>query len=857
MKKLLSNKLLISFILSCICIFVVISYNQQLGNSKYFFVIGDSLELYVPTIVQFVRDLIHGQSIYFSWNNSFGMNTSMINAFSSFNILNILFLFKDVIGLNKVVVLIVVIKFGLVGSCSYLFFNKALKLKEFTSMIFSIMYSLCSFQLDSNTINFMWIDAVYLLPAILFCINIEARKGRFIVLPLLYLYLFTTNFYMGYVVGFVSLAYFIYLIVVEETLNKNSRIKLITLYIISVLISILASAFVWLPALLNIINSYSPDSTSNVYLSYNLFEIFIQMFFGSMAGAKNSLPDIYSGVLCVLFTPLYFIIEKNVKKKIFSGAALLLLFASCLIPFLYLFWHAFDSPDGWLFRFAFVISFTFCVLAAEAFDKISSLGYKKIVFASVIETLLLVLCWLTKIFVFKVESSNFALISIAINISLVSLWNFLLFAYIKNNKNNLRILLILLVCLEMIANGIFCFYKDESKQFKEDFYKVWDSSEKKTLDKLAEDKNFYRVSYNSDIISNSDTLYGYNGDSDFGTSENYHVRNLLSKMGIYTSERVVRNFGNTKLSNMILGIKYIVNGVNPYTYEGENVYPEIELNDYYLSVGYLVDDSVENCVLESSNAFENNNELISSMVGENIEVFKIVNEDKVLVEDYGIKQDYNSENDCYILTDESEGDGSLMYVIEDREQDYYYYMDNFVSTIYGRSMLYSNGFENAYDDLGYTSVSYLKKFSNYNDISYVEIYSNALKSQVFKDYYVYYLDNDVLDYAFDKLKNDQLEVISYKDGYIKGSISTKNANQLMFTSIPYLKGWKIYVDGKEIEKIELLDGAFLGLRINNPGEHIIEFKYKPDGVLTSIIVSIIGLLSYLVLILFLNKFIKI
>lgn len=850
--------MVLSFLLSCICVFVIISYNQQLGNSKFYFLIGDSLELYVPTIVQFLRDIINGQSIYYSWTNSFGMNTSMLNAFSSFNVFNILFLFSKIIGVNRVVITIVVLKFGLTGAFSSLFFDKTLNLNKLTSIIFSIFYALCAFQIDSNMINFIWIDGLYLLPLILYFIDLEYKKGRFIVLPILYTYLFITNFYMGYVVGFASLSYFIYLLITKENFNLKTQFKISMLYICSVVLAVLISSFVWLPALLIIIRNYSADSTTNIYLNYNLFELFLNLFYGNVSGAKNNIPDLYSGILCLIFAPLYYVVVKNFKKKIITSVIFGFLILSCFVPFLYLFWHCFDSPDGWLFRFAFLISFALCSIAAVAFDKVRDIGFNKIVYISLFALLLFILSNAVKYIILKAPIDKFIVVSVIINFIVFVTWNILILSLKKFDNKNLKILLILFACLEVISNGIFCFYKDESKHFKEDLFLVWDNSENNTVDYLKADDGFYRVSYNSDIISNSDTMYGYNGDSDFGTSENYSVRKVLSKLGIYTSERVVRNFGTSDLSNMIFGIKYIVEGVNPYTYEGTKFKPEIIENKEFLSVGYLVDDDILECGLISENAFENNNELISCMIGEEANVYKEINYDELLIEDYGISLEYDEENDIFIMSDHSAGDGSLMFVIENTDKDYYFYMNNFVSSLYSKSMIYSNGPENYYDDLGYTSVSYLKKFSLYNDISYVEVNSNVLKDQAFKNYYVSYFDDEQYFKAYSKLKDGVLEVQEFKDGYIKGKIKSNNANKILFTSIPYDKGWRAYIDGNEERIIGLLDNAFIGLEIDGTNEHVVEFKYVPVGVKLANILTIFGIITYIIYIFIMKrKFIKI
>lgn len=50
---------------------------------------------------------------------------------------------------------------------------------------------------------------------------------------------------------------------------------------------------------------------------------------------------------------------------------------------------------------------------------------------------------------------------------------------------------------------------------------------------------------------------------------------------------------------------------------------------------------------------------------------------------------------------------------------------------------------------------------------------------------------------------------------------------LLYTSIPYDEGWKIKVDGQDVEYIKLLDGL-IAVQLNE-GNHVIEFKYKtPD-----------------------------
>ena len=57
----------------------------------------------------------------------------------------------------------------------------------------------------------------------------------------------------------------------------------------------------------------------------------------------------------------------------------------------------------------------------------------------------------------------------------------------------------------------------------------------------------------------------------------------------------------------------------------------------------------------------------------------------------------------------------------------------------------------------------------------------------------------------------------------------------MFLSIPYEKGWRIYVDGKKTETVCLLN-AMLGARIS-AGEHDIRIEYVPEGFPAGLVLS--------------------
>ena len=78
-----------------------------------------------------------------------------------------------------------------------------------------------------------------------------------------------------------------------------------------------------------------------------------------------------------------------------------------------------------------------------------------------------------------------------------------------------------------------------------------------------------------------------------------------------------------------------------------------------------------------------------------------------------------------------------------------------------------------------------------------------------------------------------------------GDINASKAG-VMFTSIPYDKGWTVKIDGVETETFKLGD-ALLGFYITE-GEHQVRFAYTPSGLTAGIIISIVCLLIFAALI---------
>ena len=106
----------------------------------------------------------------------------------------------------------------------------------------------------------------------------------------------------------------------------------------------------------------------------------------------------------------------------------------------------------------------------------------------------------------------------------------------------------------------------------------------------------------------------------------------------------------------------------------------------------------------------------------------------------------------------------------------------------------------------------------------------------------YYLDSELFKTVMERLGESQLNITSFYDTKISGTVNVNEGDTLMFTSIPYDEGWKVKVDGKSVETKEVLD-SLMAFNVT-PGQHTVELKYRPNCYTYGVIISIAGLITF-------------
>jgi hypothetical protein len=110
------------------------------------------------------------------------------------------------------------------------------------------------------------------------------------------------------------------------------------------------------------------------------------------------------------------------------------------------------------------------------------------------------------------------------------------------------------------------------------------------------------------------------------------------------------------------------------------------------------------------------------------------------------------------------------------------------------------------------------------------------------------LDKESFLQGYETLKANGLNVTEFDDTKIKGKINVAQ-DGVLYTSINYDTSWSVYIDGQKVPKADIIsigNDALLGVNIT-AGEHTIEFKYVPDGLMLGIMISVTTLLMMLLL----------
>ena len=828
----------------------------------------DLYHQYGPLFAEFYDRVTNLQSFLYSWQTGLGSPFlgNYFNYLSSPTSIIMLLLGHE--NMPEAIAGMIITKAALAAASFTYYLKKSQSRHDYTSAAFGVLYAMSGYFIAYYW-NVMWIDAMVYFPLVILGIeNIINKRNPRVYIAFLALTLLS-SYYMGYMTCIFSVIYFlIYYFGRNEsttlhestpyTFGENGEKKYKfkdkikgSLFLRSgftfAFASIAAAGIVavsLIPTFMILRNCSATSGTfpQNYESYYSIFDFLANHLASVKPTIRSSgddvLPNIYCGIATVLLVPLY-LFTKSVplKEKVANVTLLGIMYFSFNINILNYIWHGFHYPNDLPYRWSFMYSFILLIMAYKAFTRLSEFIGRQILGTGVATLGFIIL-------VQELGSKNVEEITVLISIIFVVTYC-LVFALMKDPKYQQSAVAVLLLCC--VIGEVSCANTDRYSmdQLKSNF--TGDYSDfravKNDLDELS-DNEFYRMDLTYNRARMDPAWFGYNGVSTFSSMAYERMSNMQSNLGIYGNYINSYTYHlQTPVYNMMHSLKYIVDNDESVHVE-DDYYNQLMSsgkftayeNEYFLPIGFAVNSDLSNWQTDITNPFTVQSDWFEYSTGVS-DVFGMMRIDEI--------QYYNMDEitsgletgDIY-FTKSGEGSGELTFILKTDETKHCYL---FTDSYDFDSIIINKGDESVTQ---YTDEPYIYDLGIVTPEEDVRVVITIEDSDYgYIDFYPYFVNDDKLNEGYEILKSGAMNVESFEETKIKGTVST-DKDSLFFTSIPYDKGWTVKVDGTEIAEDDYIALQDAYLCFNLPaGEHSIEISFMPQGLLLGAGVSALTVIA--------------
>ena len=818
----------------------------------------DLYHQYGPLFAELYDRIVEHKSLLYSWITGGGSSFlgNYLNYLSS-PLSFLIFLF-DKEDISYAITFIVALKCILSATSFSYYLKKSFNKDNYFLSAFGILYAFSAYFLAYYW-NVMWLDAMIMLPLIALGIEKIFKTGDIKLYTVSLVILFFANYYMGYMCCIFAVLYFFVCFIntysndgklnenavyekkySTKALMNNVFINRGVKFAFASIIAALICAITLVPVFMILKNSSATSGTfPQTFKSYFDLLDLITSHFALLettirSSGDNVLPNIYTGILTFILLPLFLVNNKIKLKEKATYVVLIIFFVFCFnnncAEYI---WHAFHFPNDLPYRYSYMYSFIIAVMGYKTILNFKGIKVKDIAYTGLAIISFVIIC--QKFLTNKMTNST-----IYATIIFVALWCGFLF--LLKNKNAQKktvsfVLVTFILCETIISSIVGLPLNQDNKNYKEN-YKTYTDAINYIDNK---DSGFYRTELCYLNTRMDPAYYGYNGISVFSSMAYESYSQLQSSLGMQSNKVNSYTYNTqTPVYNMMFNIKYLIQ-TDVSLAPSSNLYKKIYTTSdkksnvyeskYNLPIAYCVNSKIDDWVTDEGNPFEIQSDFVKLATGYS-NVFKPVEYNSTDFD--AVSGDDVTENGTYWLekSDSSSNYGtetvSLSPTIDGNL--YLYVKSSDLKTITVNSEKVSDitqSMEDAYIlDLGY---------HNKGDEVLVSLDASKMESESTSfDFYCYTADDTVVKNMYNSLAGNSLNVESYSDTTIKGTVKAKE-NCYLYSSIPYDDGWSVYVDGKKAETFEI-GGTLLAIELT-PGQHKIEYKYFPVGFLYGIIIS--------------------
>lgn len=810
---------LISFIIPVVAMILIFIFRGIFPFGKETFLRTDMYHQYAPFFSEFQYKLHHGGSLLYSWDVGLGINFSALYAYYLASPLNWLLLLCPKGLILEFMTYMIVVKIGLAGVAMCWYLRRRFPEQTLGCSVIAILYALSGY-ISAYSWNLMWLDCIILFPLIMLGLE-RLVRGESAMLYVIALGLsILSNYYISIMTCIFMVIYFICLNVLEGMGNARVvGLRVLRFGLYSLIAGGLA-AVTLLPEIYALQMTASSDfnfpQTATQY--FTIIDMFArQMPFVETEQGLDHWPNIYAGALVFLLLPLYFMNRKiELREKIVNGLLLVFFYLSFSVNILNFIWHGFHYPNSLPCRQSFIYIFLILVLCYEAWlhRAASSVQEVNASFGMAIAFLLVAQKVVTD------DAIHFSVFYLS------GLFVLLYYYFLYTERTRTKrahhwtvLAMLVIVSVEATLNMAVTSVTTTSRTAY--------VSDNKDVEKLvqavrAEDDGFYRFEKITRKTKDDGAWMNFPSVSLFSSTAYAHCSDFFKRMGMESSTNAYSITGSTPLMNMLMSVKYGIYSEEPQapgerglSYIASSGVTSIYQTEFALPLGYMLSDSA----LEAWDTHAGTPALAQNSLCEALDCAPVM--DSVLGEFYDSDYSFTA----------------------DQAGEYYAYVNN-------------AAVKQVTANFGYTE----KRFNNVDrgfllELGYLEagdtvtLHSKTEGQSVSAD--VYRFDYNALRELQDVLQDESLELTSWKDTKLSGTITTEKGG-VMMTSIPYDPGWKVFVDGVETDITEVKD-TFLGVELT-PGTHTIELRFMPQGLVLGGLITALSLAMLLAIWLLTRRF---
>lgn len=820
---------------------------------------SDTYNQYLPMYKYLIGSIKSGDLSFWSFNIGIGASTLSLTSML-LDPFNIILIFIPIKNITYGIIIATVLKIYLCGILFYFYLNK-IKITGYSAIIGSVLWAFNGYSILWGQ-HYQFLTFMFYFTLLMYSVERFFKDNKRILLILSIAIASMQSPYFMFMATIYIILYATYVYIYFNKFNFRGYLIWMARNAGNYLLGIGLCAVLFVPQVYILINSPRVGSsypTPNVlwaseYICAHITRIFSNNIMGTTnyIGPWNyyEIMILSSSAITILLCPqiVYMVKERKQKKLIIASGILIIIgIISPIISWI------FNDLNAVTTRWSFLIIFTLIINISTVLNFIIKNNFlnKKLFkiqcYGSIIILGIAIVGVLLKSSVnFSKKTTVFIILQYIWIIAIILILMEVINLFIKSKKTIYLILILIVVVGEVTANSYVTVNLRQT--LKPDYiynHEGYYDNCNEIIRKLKEndksnyriDKTFYSGWLDDSLFQNYNGIKSYNGLNNPSYLE--FVNGLNGKL-LDNHPNYIAGFDGRENILSLLGVKYVLSknklcsdnyilkdkSNDIYIYKNKNSRPLAFTYDSYVNKDEFQKMSIEDKenILLNSVVLNYDSDKVAKGNLTNVEYNEINNYKFDMKNVELIKRDENKEIIYKAINDDP---NIIMDFEKDNLCDITIYMD-IKSSSNTKGKIYYKSNDNEFNEMD--SIDFhVKEGKNSYKLKINAHNMEKIRVDIGKTNEVVEIQNIKM---YKQIKNeldtkyDELNIKRFENCNIEGNIFT-NQDKILFFSIPYDKGWKVKIDGKEVETLKINIG-FLGIDLPK-GNHNIEVTYVPQG----------------------------